>query len=60
MAETNILQFPNRASPDPDLGNGDLLLAKMTRALLSMKQLHAELENLRVMLRAENSKLSRE
>jgi hypothetical protein len=54
MSEPNILQFPNRALPDPDPRDGDLL-AKLARALRAMKELHAELETLRSKLKAENS-----
>lgn len=60
MPDTNILQFPNRASPEQGADGGEALLAKIATALRAMKELHAELENLKAMLKAENSRLSSE
>jgi len=60
MPDTNILQFPNRTSPEQGAEGGEVLLAKIATALRAMKELHAELESLKSMLKAENSTLSSE
>ena len=58
MPDTNILQFPTRASSNQGTAPADILLAKITTALRAMKDLHAELDHLKAMLKAQNSEPS--
>jgi len=60
MPDTNILQFPGRILPEQGADGGEVLLAKIATALRAMKELHAELESLKSMLKAENGTLASE
>jgi hypothetical protein len=53
MPESNILPFPTRAIPEPGGDRSDFLLAKIATALRAMKELHAELEDLKAALKIE-------
>ncbi|WP_158810883.1 hypothetical protein [Beijerinckia sp. L45] len=54
MPDSNIVQFPNRSELNQGGDRSALLLSKISVALRAMKDLHAELESLRAMLKAQN------
>ena len=54
MTESNILQFPIGASTRTGSEPADALLQKIVIALQAMQELHAELEDLKTRLKAEN------
>jgi hypothetical protein len=57
MTDTNILPFPGpiRPVPYPATDRSAILLEKITAALAAMREVHAELEDLKAKLKAENT-----